>query len=164
MIDQNAASRTNFETPERAHKRTVKTGTNIFIPHDILKSPGLVSAAARNQITPTAMSAILHALITACDGNPEAVNINQVQSQRYRVEASKSIANTIKTNWTPPPVALLHWDGKLMDTLDGGVKEERLPILLSGLGGTKLLGVPALPHKSSENAGFLIDLKNRSGH
>ena len=102
------------------------------------------------------MSAILHTLITACDDNHEAVNIHPVQSQIYRVEASKSIAKTIKTNWTPPPVALLHWYGKLMDTLDGSVKEERLPILLSGLGGTKLLGVPALPHKSSENAGFLI--------
>ena len=43
-----------------------------------------------------------------------------------------------------------------MDILDGGGKEERLPILLSGLGETKLLGVPALPHKSSENAGFII--------
>ena len=77
-------------------------------------------------------------------------------SQRYRVEASKTIAKTIKTNWTPPPVALLHWDGKLMDTLDGGAKEERLPILSSGLGGTELIGVPALPHKSSEKAGHLI--------
>ena len=32
-----------------------------------------------------------------------------------------------------------------MATLDGGAKEERLPVLLSGIGGVKLLGVPALP-------------------
>ena len=31
-----------------------------------------------------------------------------------------------------------------MSTLDGAKKEERLPVLLSGIGGTKLLGVPAL--------------------
>ena len=32
-----------------------------------------------------------------------------------------------------------------MTTLDGGGTEERLPVLLSGESGTKLLGVPALP-------------------
>ena len=32
-----------------------------------------------------------------------------------------------------------------MTTLDGGRTAERLPVLLSGESGTKLLGVPALP-------------------
>ena len=32
-------------------------------------------------------------------------------------------------------------------------KEERLPVLVSGVGGVKLLGVPALPHKSKERTG-----------
>ena len=30
--------------PKRSHKRTIKTGTTIFISHDILKSPVLVSS------------------------------------------------------------------------------------------------------------------------
>ena len=46
-------------------------------------------------------------------------------------------------------MALLHWDGKLMLTLDGANLEERLPTLLSGIGGMKLLGVPALNTDSS---------------
>ena len=54
------------------------------------------------------------------------------------------ISNKIKDEWAPPDVGLVHWDGKLMSTLDGDAKEERLPILVSGLGGTKLLGVPTL--------------------
>lgn len=32
-----------------------------------------------------------------------------------------------------------------MDTLDCASKEERLPVILSGIGKTKLLGVPAIP-------------------
>ena len=36
-----------------------------------------------------------------------------------------------------------------MDTADKTNKVERLPILLSGIGGIKLLGVPAIPYKSS---------------
>ena len=43
-----------------------------------------------------------------------------------------------------------------METLDGKGKIERLPILVSGIGGIKLLGVPALPFKSTERAGALI--------
>ena len=118
VIEEDATSQIIFETPKRTHRRTLKTGTNIFVPHDILKSPGLVSAAVRNQITPTALSATINAMITACDGNTESVNINPTQSQRYRVETSNSIDKTVKTNWTPPPVGLVPWDGKLMETLD----------------------------------------------
>ena len=37
-----------------------------------------------------------------------------------------------------------------METLDGRTKEERLPILLSGAGGMKLLGVPQIGNKNTE--------------
>ena len=37
-----------------------------------------------------------------------------------------------------------------MATLGGGGKEERLPVLVSGGGNTKLLGVPALPPKDPD--------------
>ena len=38
--------------PSRSHKRIVKTGTNLHVPHDVLKSPIIVSALTRNKITP----------------------------------------------------------------------------------------------------------------
>ena len=37
----------SLSTPKRSHKRVVKTGTNIFVPHDILKFPQVVSASTR---------------------------------------------------------------------------------------------------------------------
>ena len=65
-----------------------------------------------------------------------------------------TIASKIKESWVPPTRGIVHWDGKLMDTLDNkNAVEERLPILLSGIGGVKLLGVPALLHKSMEKTG-----------
>ena len=69
-------------TPKRSHKRRVKTGTTIFIPHDVLKAPELVSTTTRNKITPTAMSACLHSLISACKGDTSAVNLHY--STAYR--------------------------------------------------------------------------------
>ena len=64
---------------------------------------------------------------------------------RFRNEVLPSITDKIKENWSPPSHALVHWDGKLMETLDGSSSEERLPALVSGVGGPKLLGVPSLP-------------------
>ena len=64
---------------------------------------------------------------------------------RFKKTALTSINQKLKENWRPASVSLCHWDGKLMDTLDGSSSEERVPVLLSGIGGTKLLGVPTLP-------------------
>ena len=43
-----------------------------------------------------------------------------------------------------------------MNESDRVSKVERVPVLLSGTGGNKLLGVPAICHKSSSFAGSLI--------
>ena len=133
-----------------------KTGTDIHVPYDILRHPLVVSASTRNKVSPTSMSAILTSFIEACGGDTSAVNLHWSTAYRYKVEGCNTIAQKLKENWKPPKVGLVHWDGKLMDTLDTFSEEERLPILLSGIGGIKLLGVPALPHKSTEYAGTLV--------
>ena len=76
-----------FKTPptKKPHKRTVKTGTTIALPHDFLKSPTLVSALVRNKITPTAAGAIFHALIEDNNGNASAVNLSYTQIYRYNL-------------------------------------------------------------------------------
>jgi len=66
----------------RSHKRMKKTGTTIFIPHNVLKSPLIVSTAVRNKISSTALSATLHSVIEACQGDATRVNLHQSQSQR----------------------------------------------------------------------------------
>ena len=140
----------------RSHKRRVKTGVTVFIPPNILKAPTVVQSLVRNKISSAAISDVMHDIVTSVEGDPSRLSLSYATTQRYRVETVHSISEKIKENWTPPPVANIHWDGKLMDTLDGGSKEERLPVLLSGAGGTKLLGVPSIPHKSTEKAGVLI--------
>ena len=75
---------------------------------------------------------------------------------RYKVEGVNRSVEHMRSEWTPPEVGLLHWDGKQMSTLDGGGEEERLPVLLSGVGGTKLLGAPALPPRENQPMGDLI--------
>ena len=68
-----------FETP---HRRLKKTGTEVHIPHDILKSEALVSTAVRNNISPTALAATVTSLVEACKGDTSRINLNATQSYR----------------------------------------------------------------------------------
>ena len=139
------------------HKRMKKTGSDIHVPFDILKSSKLVSTAVRNNISPTALAATVESLITSCGGDTSAINLHFTQSYRYRKEVVSNIAERIHIDWVPPSPATIHWDGKLMETITDKYKlGDRLPVLISGVGGIKLLRVPALPLKSQNRAGLLI--------
>lgn len=132
--------------PKRKHRRMVKEGVSIFVSHDILKSEELVSCSVRNNISPTQLTAIVYSLVSACGGDTSKLNLNARTTHRYRASIMSEISLKIKDDWHPPDKVLVHWDGKLMDTLDSKGTDDRLPILVSGLNGTKLLGVPPLPH------------------
>ncbi|KAG0696641.1 hypothetical protein GWK47_026471 [Chionoecetes opilio] len=47
--------------------------------------------------------------------------------------------------FTPENSLVVHWDGKLIPDLTGKKKVDRLPILVSFRGKSKLLEVPKLP-------------------
>ena len=44
----------------RSHKRSVKTGVGVHIPHDILKAPNVVQALVWTKISSSAISAVMH--------------------------------------------------------------------------------------------------------
>ena len=64
------------DTPQRSHKRVVKTGTPAFWPHDILRSPEVVETAVRNKITPTQLASLTHSMIKATSGDHTKVNLH----------------------------------------------------------------------------------------
>ena len=69
-------------TLQRSHKRVVKKGTMIFIPHDVLKHPSLLSSNARNKLSTTAISNTIETLISVCDGDPRAVSLHYSTAHR----------------------------------------------------------------------------------
>ena len=81
---------------KKPHKRTVKTGTTIALPHDFLKSPTLLSALVRNKITPTAAGAIFHALIEDNNGNASAVNLSYTQT----IDTGITLVISLQTKYT----------------------------------------------------------------
>ena len=69
--------------PSRTHKRNVKKGTTIFVSHDVLKHPSVVSSATRNKLSATAIADTLRTLITVCGGDPSSVNLHYSSAHRY---------------------------------------------------------------------------------
>jgi len=57
-------------------------GETLFVPHNILKSPEVVSCAIRNKISTTALSAVTKAFIGGCDGDITKFNLEYSQSHR----------------------------------------------------------------------------------
>ena len=54
---------TSSDQVSRSHKRSVKTGVSVHIPHDILKAPNVVQVLVRNKIFSLAISAVMHEIV-----------------------------------------------------------------------------------------------------
>ena len=95
----------------------------------------IVELAVRYKITPTVLANVAHSFIEATSGDPERVNLDYTSAYRYKIESVVNIATKVKKAWQPPKRGIVHWDRKLMDNVDNEYAvEERLPILLSGVG------------------------------
>ena len=75
--------------------------------------------AIRNKISVTSLTNITRAFIRATNGDEQKVNLSYTQAYRYREDAVKSISVQIKAEWEFSPTLALHWDDKLMSTLEG---------------------------------------------
>ena len=66
----------------RKHRRLNKTGVQLFIPHDILKNPDVVSCSTRCNISNGSLSSLMHTVITSCGGAASKVNLHETQAFR----------------------------------------------------------------------------------
>ena len=71
----------------RSHKRSVKTGVAVHIPHEILKAPIAVQAVLRNKIFSSAISAVMCEIGTTLEGDPSKVSLSYAFTEEYRIEA-----------------------------------------------------------------------------
>ena len=81
-IDLKVANENVNDNNYQPHTRNLKTGTTIFIPHDILNSRIVQSAAIRNNISPVGLVSIVESLIESCNGDKSSINLHY--STAYR--------------------------------------------------------------------------------
>ena len=131
--------------------RWQKVGTHTFIQPDMLQSPKLVSLATPLNMIPAQQNAFTKALVDESAGDSSKVNLSYSYADKSRRKMSVKIATAVKQTWQAPKLALLHWDSKLVMSLQNQqILEERLTIAVGAKDNIKLLGVPAY---KSGNAG-----------
>ena len=78
--------------------------------------------------------------------------------RRRRMEVREKVAEEIKQSFKPEVTLTIHWDGKLLPALTSKKKVDRLTILVSGEGISKLLGVPAIASGTGKDQAFVFIL------
>ena len=60
---------------EWRHKRQIKSGEHIFVPHDILKNSNVIAWSVRNNISNTKMNSFVDLMISVC-GDVSKINLS----------------------------------------------------------------------------------------
>src|SRR6218665_3049139 len=108
--------------------------------------PSLTAALDRTKLSDRNATNVLAAAAQSLGHNVKDLNINRSsvhrEHERYREEIGKNLKDQFKA--TPTSSLVVHWDGKLLQDLTGKQLINRLPVILSGLGVSQLLGIPKL--------------------
>ncbi len=140
--------------PSHKHK---KTGTNVFIPHDILSRPSVVSLATRLKMSPMQQAAFTRGLVAESGSECTHLSASYATADRARRQVLETISEEQHKQWTPPPLCTLHWDSKLTPMLSNVRQlEERLTVVVGDAERLKLLGVPAYKKQTNEACGVII--------
>jgi hypothetical protein len=131
-----------LENKEEIITKNIKT--NLFNSH-------VTGALDRNKISDRQALRLMVPLTVALGHNPSSLSISRSTIQRRRKEARKEHAINTKNTFTPKYPLVVHWDGKILPFVVGHGKVERLPVLVSGDGEEKLLGVPKLEAGTGQN-------------
>jgi len=147
------------KTTAAAHKLK-KTGTAAFISSNILAAPKIVAASTRMKITPAQQSALTQAFVEETGGIPEKVKLSYAHADRSRREVVKASSISSKHQWTPPSLASLHWDSKIMQSQTNKyVQEDRLVVAVGTNDEIKLLGAPTYASGGSGKTGVMVTQK-----
>jgi len=138
-------------------RRKKVTGTNVFIPPNVLSRPNVVSLATRLKMTPMQQAAFTQGLIAESGGDVSMVAASYATADRSRRKVAGNIAAKIRDDWIPPKLCTLHWDGKLTATLENHLlTEERLTVVVGDASELKLLGVPSYKKATDQATGAII--------
>ena len=111
---------------------------------DHIISPDLAMAVDRAKLSDRKAMYVLSATASACGKDLDEVVLSRSTLQRKRIATRKNIADDIKQTFAPNTTLTVHWDSKLLKDIESNETVDRLAILVSGGGNSKLLAVPKL--------------------
>lgn len=113
-------------------------------PSTSYMSPELVAALDRTKTSNRGAVHLVEATVSSLGHDKATLALNRESIRRARRSHRALLAEEIKKNFSLDTPLIVHWDGKIVPHVTGGVVD-RLAILVSGDGVDKLLGVPMLP-------------------
>lgn len=141
--------------PKKLSSRLIKTD-NITL--------GLTSCLDRNRISDRKAAYLINSVAHSLGHNINNLSSSRSSIRRKRIKNRKIVATRIKTDFKSLKPLCAHWDGKLLKDLTGKKVIDRLPVIVSGAVGSKLLGVPKLSSGTGANqAEAVIQLLNEWG-
>ena len=95
---------------------------------------------------------VLAAAARSLGHKPEELVINRESFRKSRKQFRNAKAAEIRAAFAPTVPLTVHWDGKIVPDVDGGPPIDRLPVLVTGDGVSKLLAVPKLDNGTGQAA------------
>ncbi|KAE9528104.1 hypothetical protein AGLY_012526 [Aphis glycines] len=131
-----------LETTNNPNKR--KRGRQNIMNSEIVTALDRTKVSDRNAVH------ILIATAQSLGCNANNIAINRSIIRRNRVFLRQKVSDDIKVSFKPDCPLTVHWDGKILPDITGKDNVDRLPILVSGDGVSKLLSVPKLESGTGE--------------
>jgi hypothetical protein len=125
--------------------------------HLVDQCGSLVALASRIRMSPSEQAAYTRALLKEIGGDTSKVAMSYSTVNRSRRETGLKIAQGYKESWVAPKLVTIHWDSKLLPSLNNqNVLEERLTVVVGTADESKLLGVPPYKPGTDRKSGEII--------
>ncbi|KAK3917833.1 Mushroom body large-type Kenyon cell-specific protein 1 [Frankliniella fusca] len=110
-------------------------------------SPEIAEVLDYAKLSNTQATKLIAAVACSSGVSVNNTNINRSTIHRRRAKLRTASANSVRENFykEADDVLVLHWDGKIVNALDGKETADRLAILVTGAHTVQLLGAPAVP-------------------
>src|SRR6218665_321030 len=119
-------------------------------------TPRLAAALDRARVSDRNATLILAEAALSFNCSAAEITVNRSTIRRLRKGCRANFAASIKKDFAEKVPLVVHWDGKLLQDLTGKEHVDWLPVLVSGHGVNKLLGVPKLTSGTRENTAAAV--------
>lgn len=132
----------DYQVPSPPKSHTSKTASK-NIPQ--LLNKDVVATLDRVNVSDRQAMFLVGSVAQALGTNVEDISLSRSTIRRKRNEIRKSIVESDKSSFSPLNPLVMHWDGKLLPNIVGGVeKVDRIAVIVTGGEIEKLLAVPAV--------------------
>ena len=107
-------------------------------------TPQLSAMLDRNKLSDRSAMMVVTETARTLGHSIEGLALNRSTIRRQRMTHREAKASAIMDDFKLTTPLIVHWDGKIMEDLKVKEKVDRLPVLVSSMGTSKLLGAPKI--------------------